>query len=195
MPSSTAFIRYAGQLKSAPDGKVYLACAWTDAASNENYPYPDSAYYMDNMYLGVVSNPNVYGVGCNFNPYGFYLGGKRVYWGLPNNPDYELGADVGSPCDTLTAVSNLQWAVGRGEVTAFYHSGWQKLFVNAQNIKGKNCLLQIVDMLGNKVYSNQTQTQPPYFTQDVNVFNLSNGMYVVNLITEKEKMSCKFVKQ
>ena len=44
--------------------------------------------------------------------------------------------------------------------------GGQKLFVNAQNIKGKNCLLQIVDMLGNKVYSNQTQ--PFYFTEDAN---------------------------
>ena len=57
------------------------------------------------------------------------------------------------------------------------------------------CLLQIVDKLGNKVYSNQTQTQPPYFTEDLNVFNLSMGIYWVSLSTEKEKKSCKFVKQ
>ncbi len=52
--------------------------------------------------MGVINNPNVKGVGCNFNNFGFYLGGKRTYFGLPNNPDYELGALVGSGCDTIT---------------------------------------------------------------------------------------------
>lgn len=40
--------------------------------------------------------------GCNLSLFNFYLGGKRTYWGLPNNPHYEIGALWGSSCDTLT---------------------------------------------------------------------------------------------
>ncbi|MBE7510779.1 MAG: hypothetical protein HS118_11435 [Bacteroidia bacterium] len=66
------------------------------------------------MYLGVVNNPNVKGLGCNFNNFGFYLGGKRSYWGLPNNPDYELGALAGSGCDTLTNLTPDPTPLERG---------------------------------------------------------------------------------
>lgn len=34
-----------------------------------------------------------------------------------------------------------------------------------------------------------------YFTQDVDVSHLSSGMYLVNLITDKESLSCKFVNE
>jgi hypothetical protein len=54
------------------------------------------------MYLATIDSPNVKGTGCSYNPYSIYLGGKRCYFGLPNNPDYELGALAGSGCDTIT---------------------------------------------------------------------------------------------
>ncbi len=39
---------------------------------------------------------------CDYQPFSVYLPNCRTYLGLPNNPDYTLGALVGSPCDTLT---------------------------------------------------------------------------------------------
>jgi hypothetical protein len=53
------------------------------------------------MNLGVINQPDSPAVSCDFQPFSFYLGGKRTYWGLPNNPDYDLGPLIGSGCDTL----------------------------------------------------------------------------------------------
>ncbi len=49
-------------------------------------------------------------------------------------------------------------------------------------------------MNGREVFSSIKKTQPPYYTQDVDVGSLSNGLYVVNLITDKEVLSAKFIK-
>lgn len=46
------------------DGKIYVAS-------------PDS------LYLGVINNPENYGLACNFVSKGFYLGGKKSAYGLP----------------------------------------------------------------------------------------------------------------
>jgi hypothetical protein len=52
-------------LQIAPDGKIYAAV--------DNSPD-----------LGVISNPDILGVGCNFNVSGFSLGGASSNQGLPN---------------------------------------------------------------------------------------------------------------
>ena len=89
-----------GVLKRGPDGKIYYASAWNDGV-NYNFPYPDTEYNQYNMNLGVINQPDSPGVACDFQPFSFYLGGKRNYWGLPNNPDYDLPQLYGSACDTL----------------------------------------------------------------------------------------------
>jgi len=90
-----------GGLKLAPDNKIYMS-SWYDNQLMFPYPYPDTVYNMYNMNLSVINQPDSLGSACDFQPYSFYLGGKRTYLGLPNNPDYELGAVTGSACDTLT---------------------------------------------------------------------------------------------
>ncbi|MEP7170666.1 MAG: T9SS type A sorting domain-containing protein, partial [Bacteroidota bacterium] len=184
-----------GQLKLASDNKIYLSCNYFDGSSFY-YPYADTVYNMYNMNLSVINEPDSLGATCNFQPYSFYLGGKRTYLGLPNNPDYDMAADSGSICDTLGSVGIQQLAVGsQAELFVFYHSSWQKLFINSQHIKGKNCLLQIFDMNGRIIFSAEKKTQPSYFTMDVNCAAFAKGMYVVSLQTEKEKLVKKFVKE
>ena len=51
-------------LQMGQDGKIYVA-------------NPDS------LYLGVINNPENYGLACNFVSKGFYLGGKKSAYGLP----------------------------------------------------------------------------------------------------------------
>ncbi len=113
---------------------------------------------------------------------------------MPNNPDYELDPLSGSLCDTLTGLNSQQQPAIGAELFVFYHSGWQKMFVNAQNIKGKNCLLQIFDVNGKEVFSSSKKTTPPYFTQDISLEGIASGMYLVTLTTEKEKLVKKFLK-
>jgi hypothetical protein len=183
-----------GAIRLAPDGKIYYTCLYASGVPN-GYPYPDSTRNMYNENLGVINYPDSAGPACNFQPFSFYLGGKRTYWGLPNNPNYSLGPLAGSPCDTLGVGINEPILKIYPELFVFYHPGWQKLFVNAQHIKGRNCLLQINDMNGRKVFSLTKQTQPPYFTQEIDCSTLSSGVYVVSLQTEKEQLVKKFVKE
>jgi hypothetical protein len=183
-----------GQLRLAPDGKIYLACGYSDGITYP-YPYDDTLYNTVNNNLSVINYPDSPGVSCQFQPFIFNLGAGRTYWGLPNNPDYELGPVAGSLCDTVLTIGTKELAQSKNELSVFYHADWQVFFVNAQNIKGKNCLLQIFDLNGREVFSSTKKTQPPYFTEDINLSSLSNGMYFVKLQTEKESLVKKFIKE
>ncbi|MEI2757816.1 MAG: hypothetical protein V9G42_00130, partial [Bacteroidia bacterium] len=108
--------KYAGGgLKLAPDGKIYFSRAYKSLTAN-SYPYADTMYNYINMNLGVINEPNSLGATCNFQPFSFYLGGKRTYLGLPNNPKYDLGALAGSVCDTLTNLTPDPSPLGEGSI-------------------------------------------------------------------------------
>mgnify|MGYP000908949738 CR=1 FL=1 len=71
------------------------------------------------------------------------------------NPDYDLGRDSGSVCDTIQWVGLTPQPPKGGVATlqTTYINEWQKLFVNVQHLKGKNCVLKIFDMNGREVFS------------------------------------------
>ena len=193
----TQFNETMGFLKLAPDGKIYLATNYY-----QYYPYQDTMYNNTNMYLSTINSPNSLGSACDLQTYSFYLGGKRTYVGLPNNPDYTLSAMSGSPCDTLTNLTPNPFPLERGaELFVTYIASWQKLFVNAQHLKGKKVELKIIDITGKIIYSAARGLSPSgvggsaggYFTQDVNCSTLAKGMYIVSLQTEKEKLVNRFV--
>jgi len=181
-----------GALRLAPDNKIYMASG--DNWGTPGYPYPDSIYTLCNMNLGVINNPDSLGTACNFQPFSFSLGGKRTYVGLPNNPNYELGAWQGSLCDTLaTGTEDFSDSMLQ-ELTVFYHSGWEIAFINAKYLKGKRYLLQMWDMTGNIVFKEEGYLRSSYFTKDLNCSGFANGMYLMNLQTEKEMLSRKIIK-
>ncbi len=71
---------------------------------------PDEKIYVSPIsgcdYLSVIHNPNEKGTACNFVPHDLKLFSYN-YVGLPNFPNYRLGAMKGSPCDSLTATAEL----------------------------------------------------------------------------------------
>lgn len=182
-----------GGLKRGPDGKIYESGPYTNPTVFV-YPYPDSMRNVYNENLGVINSPDILGLGCDFQPYSFYLGGKRTYWGLPNNPDYDMTALVGSLCDSLTTgLQGNEYEIQKPELFVNFITEWQKAFINAQNLKGTKYYLRVHDMLGNTVFKEQGNLQPPYFTKDLNCSNFSKGMYIVTLQTDKELLSKKFI--
>ena len=182
-----------GALKLAPDNKIYWSCAWNDGV-NFNYPYPDTSYNVYNTYLSVINSPDSLGSACNFQPYGFYLGGGRTYWGLPNNPNYELGPLVGSVCDTLT-VGIAELPTYKNNITVYYDDGWQMAFVNAKGLKGKNYTFQLYNLNSQLILQEQGKLNSEYFTKDLSLVGNASGIYLVRLITEKEVLTSKFVKE
>jgi hypothetical protein len=91
-----------GNLRRGPDAKIYLSCLY-----EVGWPYPDSSRNIYNENLSVINIPDSMGLACDFVPFSFYLGSKRTYWSLPNNANFQLGALVGSACDSLTSSINI----------------------------------------------------------------------------------------
>jgi hypothetical protein len=170
-----------GALKRGPDDKIYLSCAYTNAGFN--YPYADSMYNQYNMNLGVINSPDSLGLACDFQPWSFYLNGKRTYWGLPNNPDYDMGPVVGSVCDSLSTgfatITNTKGVINKVfpnpnngafyiELTQTFASPvWAELY----DVQGKLCARQLID--------NTHYTTPIRFEQ------VNAGIYTLKLSTNK----------
>jgi hypothetical protein len=182
-----------GFLQLAPNDKIYWSNAWYDGA-NFNYPYKDTSYNVYNTYLSVINSPDSLGAACDFQPYSFYLGGGRTYYGLPNNPNYDLGPLVGSVCDTLT-VGLSEITNYKNNITVYYDAGWQMAFVNAKGLKGKNYTFQLYNLNGQLVLQEQGKLNTEYFTKDLSLVSNASGIYLVRLITEKEVLTTKFVKE
>jgi hypothetical protein len=179
-----------GQIKLAPDGKIYI----TTFDQTFGWPYPDTstAYTTINNNLSVINFPDSLGAACDFQPFSFNLGTGRSYFGLPNNPDYELGAWVGSPCDTLSVGLNPNPTPEASWMQAWYNHEWDMIHVNASKLQGKKGVLRLFDMEGRVVFEKQVDIiSGGYFTTEINMSGLANGVYMVNLVTEKEKISGK----
>ncbi len=175
----------------APDGKIYIST--TDEVFN--IPYPDTFYSNVNSNLSVINQPDSLGLACDFQPFSFYLGGARTYYGLPNNPDYELGAWVGSPCDTLTV--GLTENDEKNEVffQAWYNPEWNMIHVNASKLKGKSGVLRLFDVEGRVVYERKVDViAGGYFTGEIAMNGIASGVYIVSLVTEKDKVQGKILK-
>ena len=184
----------AGLLQRGPDDKIYLSCSMEFNDCEFFYLYCDTSYFPENMNLGVINQPNNLGAACDFQPFSFYLGGHRTYVGLPNNPDYELGPDTTSLCDTITSsLPVLPGQTTSPELHVFYHSSWEKVFLNAFPIRGKKYDLKLLDISGRLVYSEQGATDLPYFSKTLDTHLLKKGIYVVVVETERERMVGRFV--
>ena len=107
------------------------------AAQKTGYPYDSTDYYPENMSLSVINQPDQRGgaAACDFQPYSFYLGGKRTYWGLPNNPNYDLGPLAGSPATRSKPHSRNRRSTPA--LSVYYHSAWESIVVNASKLEGE----------------------------------------------------------
>ena len=145
------------------------------------------------MNVGVIQAPDSIGPSCNFQPYSFYLGGKRGYSQFPNNPDYDMGPIPNSICDTVTSVATL-WSKQNAAISIFYHTSWQTAFVNASGLKGSRIQLVVMDLSGRIVYTEKNESKDGFFTRDLSMSNFASGMYLISIFTEREKLTGKMVK-
>ena len=165
-----------GRLRLAPDNKIYWSCAWTNGI-NFNYPYQDTMYHTENMNLSVINDPDVVGTGCNFSLYSFNLGGKRCYWGLPNNPDYDMGPLVGSNCDTLFSGVN---EIKEHQSFELYPNPTNNRFIIAlHSTINSGGLVVISDQLGKQVKVIKLDLNS--ITQEVNTSEIEPGIYFVSV--------------
>jgi hypothetical protein len=159
-----------GTLRLGPNNKIYLS---NIAGNGIVYPYPyqDTMYSVYNMYLGVINNPDSGGLSCDFQPYSFFLGGKRTYYGLPNNPNYELGAVTGSICDSLIGISEL--GTGKSVLQVFPNPcvDWIEFTYPSE---GKE--FKIRNSLGEVILRGKTRIH-----NTINISELNSGLYFIEI--------------
>ena len=144
------------------------------------------------MYLGVIENPNVPGTACNWNPYGFYLGGQRCYAGLPNNPNYELGALVGSGCDTLTGIGSTPTLPKReGVLKVWPNPARDEVWFNLVDDDLKIETVEVVNVLGEVVL----RLDGVRGGNKINLKEFSSGVYFLKVKTDKGFFSEKFLRE
>jgi hypothetical protein len=102
---------------------------------------------------------------------------------------------VGSPCDTLAVgVQDLE-PPQQAFFQVWYNSEWNMIHVNASKLKGNKATLRLVDVEGRLVYEKETGViAGGYVTSEINMQGIAKGMYIVNLLTEKEYLSGKVMK-
>ena len=181
------------QMKLAPDDKIYIS-SFDEIFS---WPYPDTstAYTNINNNLSVINYPDSLGAACDFQPFSFNLGTGRSYYGLPNNPDYELGAWVGSPCDTLAVGLTENDEKNDVFFQAWYNAEWNMIHVNASKLKGKSGVLRLFDVEGRMVVEREVEViAGGYFTGEIAMNGIVSGLYIVSLTTEQDKLQEKILK-
>ncbi|MFM2157395.1 MAG: hypothetical protein RL516_2144 [Bacteroidota bacterium] len=183
-----------GLLQPGPDGKIYLSARGNSLDCGFDYLYCDTTWNLINSNISVINYPDSAGAACDFQPFSFNLGGHRAYYGLPNNPNYELGPLVGSPCDSLT-VGIIETVGYKNNITVYYDVNWQVAFVNAKGLRGKKFAFELYNINGQLIQQQQGMLDSEYYTNNLSLVGVADGLYVVRLKTDKEVLTGKFVKR
>ncbi len=168
---------YSGSdLKLAIDGKIYRSTLYYDGTIN-SFPYADSVYNSYNMNLSAINDPNILGLGCNYQPYSFYLGGKRTYVGLPNNPYYDMPALGGSICDTLGLPNGIR-IHEKSAFTVFPNPARDKIYFSTSNYLEEKPVVKIFDFTGKIVFEKQVTDNT------IEVSKFCQGLYTVSFFVK-----------
>ena len=183
-----------GALKRAPDGKIYYSMQSAVPDACYDYLHCFTTVTTTNSNLSVINYPDSAYPACDYQPFSFYLGGHKAYYGLPNNPYYEMDTLHGSPCDTLTAVGLLEASPVQHSLNLYYDKGWEMLFVNAEKLQGQTAKITMYTSSGQLVYSTTQIVRGGYLSFNTSVASFASELFIVRVQTNKEVITGKFVK-
>jgi len=151
-------------LELGPDGKIYVA------RENSNF-------------LALINNPNVSGIGCNFQDNAVSLNGKTCSLGLPN---------------FMAGYNYSNTSVDCGNIIEEFSQQLIKVFPNPststftiQLPTQQNFTLSVIDITGRRVYSTKNATG----NIKVEASGFSSGVYFVKAVNERTVLTSKMVKE
>ncbi|HKR07154.1 MAG TPA: T9SS type A sorting domain-containing protein [Bacteroidia bacterium] len=151
-----------GALQMGPDGKIYLA--------------------KNSQELGVINNPELPGIQCNYVDSAFYLSGKNSRLGLPDFiSSYFLTAGINTnnpPLNQLTISPN---------------PATDKIYISFPATTSENITTKIYSITGEVVYEQINKSAAPITKFQIPVFNISNGIYFLSVRTGREVVTRKIV--
>ncbi len=164
-----------GQQMLGTDGRIYIASGYIDAVAA---PF-DSL----NTHLHVINNPDNLGVSCNFMPYSFSLQGRRMYSGLPNMPNYNLGKLEGVNCDSILAAGvddqNLQ-----NKFSVYPNPARDKVHIKWKDVDAKGITIELLSMEGKGIINILTDDKDSETT--INVSTATPGIYILKFVKDNQ---------
>jgi len=154
----------------APDGKIYISCG------NETMDYH------------VINSPEIIGLNCDVCQHCVNMQAYSSFT-IPNYPNYFLGAEIGSSCDTLTQVESLPNSLNFKIYPNPVTTNWIACTYSTTSEEGEKKILNV----DGKVMANYSI---PAWThiKHLNLPNLINGIYSGTLKTKNSFCTFKFIK-
>lgn len=134
--SSSLYAISINQLENL-DNKIIVACGLM-GTSHVNLP-------PNNTNLSIINQPNLLHGACDFQPYSIPLSHGHIMGGLPNMPNYNLGALDNSPCDTLGMAVN-EVTENENAIVVFPNPSTGEITVSAKGI------FELYDVTGRKLF-------------------------------------------
>lgn len=155
-------------LQLAPDGKIYVSCA------------------SGNIYLHVIEKPDLKGKDSAFKLRGVTLP-TNIACGLGNYPNYLLGREEGSICDSLTVNNDI---ISKYYFDIYPNPGSEQLHIEIVNSIQPNSY-SIYNQVGELIQKNSWNKQ---LKVDLNIESLHSGLYFLQLNYSSGRIVRKFVK-
>ena len=157
--------------------------------ANDDKIYINTSNATDRMHI--INSPDSGGLACDVCQHCLNLPTLNSFT-MPNYPNYFLGAETGSLCDTLTSVNEINnFAIS----LTIKPNPAQEYFWLDYNLPSNNhAILNIYNILGAKIFH---RTLYSYFnTVKVECASLPSGMYIATVIQNNKLLgSAKFIKE
>nr|MBK9653371.1 T9SS type A sorting domain-containing protein [Bacteroidota bacterium] len=160
------------------------------------YLAADDKIYINSAigYQHVIKNPDITGVACNVVQHII----KHPAWvgiAFPNYINYDLGPLVGSPCDTLSVLTNTPNPLQGGLMQCFPNPATNEVNIKINNVPLGNYTLSIYTPLANEVMHQEGKSTAKDFTKTLRVQSLASGFYFVKLQVEEMVWYGRFVRE
>ena len=141
--------------------------------------------------MHVIEAPDSGGLACNVQQHFVHIPCYQNRT-VPNHPNYFLGAESGSICDSLT--TGLTELTGSQHLSVWPNPATDIITINATKVKGTKAWIYIYSISGTEIAHREVYIHDGYLTQDIYIASLSNGMYIVKLIADGNVNMIKFLK-
>ena len=175
---------------ASPPGSIFNTDFFLMYLAGDNRIYITSGNGV--LDLHTIEYPDSGGLACNEQQHSVHL---PCYHNsaVPNHPNYFLGAESGSACDSLTV--GLNEYSNAVSLNLWPNPATTIVTLNASHVNGAKAKLFIYNISGALIGQRETLIHNGYLTQDLFISNLSNGIYFVKLQTDDSVSTIKFVKQ
>ena len=155
----------------APDGKIYTNCGNAS------------------LVLHVINNPDSAGLSCDFCQHCIPLPAYN-HFTIPNYPNYYLGAEGGTICDSLpTGITTIRNPIN--EFLLFPNPANRDVYLTLS--KDKLQFVSVYNSVGQIVLLEHDVIKNEYLHFDVS--KLESGFYYVEVVTAKQRVVRKFVRE